>query len=140
MQIKESLDYGNTKKFSVPIPVLAFFVSLFSMVVMFAIYEYAPFGPLTIWISDLKVQYAPFLSSLRSHLLEGKLTSYSFHTGLGKNSMGLFAYYLSSPFNLLVLLFPASQISQAMAVIIILKMSLASAFMSFFLCVRRQDK
>ena len=140
MQIKESLDYGNTKKFSVPIPVLAFFVSLFSMVVMFVIYGYAPFGPLTIWISDLKVQYAPFLSSLRSHLLEGKLTSYSFHTGLGKNSMGLFAYYLSSPFNLLVLLFPASQISQAMAVIIILKMSLASAFMSFFLCVRRQDK
>lgn len=139
MYIKDNLEYEKTKKRGVPIPILAFFASFFAMIFMFAIYGYAPFGPSTIWISDLKVQYAPFLTSLRSNILEGNLNSYSFHFGLGKNIMGIFAYYLSSPFNLLTLLFPASHVSQAITIIILIKMSLAGSFMALYLCERRQD-
>jgi len=139
MYIKDHLELEKKNRRRFPIPVFAFFASFFATVLMFAIYGYAPFGPSAIWISDLKVQYAPFLTLLRSNILEGNLNSYSFQYGLGKNAWGIFAYYLSSPFNLLTLLFPASHVSQAITIIILLKMSFAGSFMAHFLCERRQD-
>ena len=91
MYIKDHLELEKKNRRRFPIPVFAFFASFFATVLMFAIYGYAPFGPSAIWISDLKVQYAPFLTLLRSNILEGNLNSYSFQYGLGKNAWGIFA-------------------------------------------------
>lgn len=114
-------------------PVFAFLVTAVVIIILFAIYEYAPFGKASILLSDLKTQYAPALVAYRNLLLSEGSLSYSFFIGMGKNVFGWFAYYLSSPLNMLALLFPAGKIDQAVVLLIILKLSFAASFLTLYL-------
>ena len=58
---------------------------------------------------------------------------YSWETGLGKDFIAQTAYYTTSPLNLLVLLFPGRMISEAVAFLIMLKISLSSASFAYYL-------
>ena len=130
-------------------PLFATLSTLALYILMLVIFRKYPFGDDAFLLSDLKVQYAPFLALLRSKT--GGLgsvppdqmlsyLSYSFKLGLGKNFIGTFGYYLSSPFNLIYLLVDQSQIDVAVLMIIISKLSLASGFMCLFLGKRFNDK
>ncbi len=123
-------------------PLIAFLSTMAMLSLFFLFSRTSPFGPGTVLISDLGVQYAPFLIGFKEHLLSGQMLSYSFILGMGKNTLGLFAYYLSSPFNVLTFLFPKGMISQAVVLLIMLKLSLASVFATLFLQKRsgRKDK
>lgn len=114
-------------------PALTFVWTLLSLVMIYFVNDIAPFGQKSILMSDLSAQYAPYLVTLRSKILSGNLLSYSMEIGMGKNLAGIFAYYLASPLNLITLLFPASHISDAIVIIIMLKLSLAGCFMTLFL-------
>jgi uncharacterized membrane protein YfhO len=114
-------------------PWIAFFSTLAMLSLFFLVTGTSPFGPNTILISDLGIQYAPFLIGYKEHLLSGDMLSYSFLLGMGKNTLGLFAYYLSSPFNFLTFLFPKGMISQAVVMLIMSKLALASVFATLFL-------
>ena len=124
---------------AIPFPVLAFFISLFFVWIAFIKSNIAPIGEHSILISDLKAQYAPYLLLFRRHLKEldfgNLLSSFSYEKGLGagKNFMSTFGYYMASPFDLITFLFPEHLIGIAMALIISLKLSFASAFMCIFL-------
>ena len=123
----------------------AFALYLFSML----IYKKYPLGNDAILISDLKAQYAPFLALMRNKITElGNVPpeqlisylSYSFKLGLGKNFASTFGYYLASPFNLIYLFIDETQINAAVMAIVVMKLSLSSGFMSFFLCKRIDEK
>ena len=87
-----------------------------------------PVGTKSILMVDLHHQYAPLLSELRYMLVEGKLDlSYNFHIGMGSSFLPAFAYYLASPFNLLLVLFKESQLTEAILVITLLKFTAAAA-------------
>jgi len=91
-------------------------------------------GILTQWsilTNDLNSQYVNFLLYYRNHLAENGLF-YSFSKGLGGNFFGIFTYYLASPLNLLVFLFPSVKIEAAITVIMLLRFGLASATFSWF--------
>lgn len=111
----------------------AFLLAAFLLTALFALLGMYPFGPHSILISDLSVQYAPDLAAYKNQLLSGGLQTYSFQIGMGKNTLGLFAYYLASPINFVTFLFPSSMIAEAVLVLITIKLSLASAFMTLFL-------
>ena len=111
-------------------PLYATLATLLLYVLMLVVFKKYPLGDDAFLLSDLKVQYAPFLALLRSKI--GGLgsipqdqllsyISYSFKLGLGKNFIGTFGYYLSSPFNLIYLLIDPSQIDAAVVMIIISK-------------------
>ena len=51
-------------------------------------------------------QYMPFFSDYQDKLREGSSLFYSFQEGMGTNFLSLWSYYLASPLNLLILLFP----------------------------------
>ncbi len=123
-------------------PFISFFSTSALLCLLFFIIGIAPFGPRTVLVSDLMAQYAPFLIGYKEQLFSDQMFSYSFIFGSGKNMLGLFAYYLSSPFNLLTFLFPKGLMSQAVVLIITLKLSFASMFMTLFLQRRsgRKDK
>ncbi len=114
-------------------PVLAFFLTMFAMVLVFAINMIVPFGSRNVLTSDLAAQYGPYLIGLKQQLTSGQSLFYSRSLGLGANTMGVFGYYLSSPVNLIALLFPASMIQEMVTLIIILKLSFAGAFMTWLL-------
>ena len=127
------------KKFSLPSPVLSLFLTAFLLVTLFAIYGFYPFGKFSVLMSDLSAQYAPNLIAYKNQLLQGNL-QYSSLISFGKNTFGLFAYYLSSPLNLITFLFPTTMISEAIMALIVVKLSLASALMTFFLQKRHHTK
>lgn len=114
-------------------PLVAFFVTLVAAVLMFTNVGVTPFGNRNILTSDLAAQYGPYLIGLRNALKSGESLLYSQAQGLGQNTMGLFAYYLSSPLNIIVLLFPKNNIQEAITVMICFKLAFAGSFMTWFL-------
>ncbi len=115
-------------------PVAAGVLSLAVMSLAYVFLGVYPVGDKSILIVDMRHQYAPLLSELRHMLLEGGSFTYSFHVGLGANFISCFAYYLASPFNLLLLLFSESQLAEGILVITLLKNALCAA--GFAACVQ----
>ncbi len=95
--------------------------------------QFYPFGTHSVILSDLSAQYAPDLVAYKHQLLSGGGFTYSFLIGMGKNTAGLFAYYLASPINFVTFLFPDHMISEAIIVLIGIKVSLSSAMMTLYL-------
>ncbi len=93
-----------------------------------------PVGDRSVMVVDMHHQYAPLLAQLRERILHGGSPLYSFDVGLGSSFLPLFAYYLSSPFNLLLVLFPESMLNEGILVITLLKNAL-TAF-CFAVCVQ----
>ena len=81
---------------------------------------------------DLGQQYIDFLSFYKNNLLSNPLNFiFTFSNGLGSSFIGTSAYYLNSPFNLLLLLFSNSSLPIAILLIISLKVG-AIGLSSFF--------
>ncbi|RVU70066.1 MULTISPECIES: YfhO family protein [Lactobacillus] len=73
---------------------------------------------------DLGQQYVDFFAFLRSKLFSDPLSLiYTFQNGLGGSMVATTAYYLLSPFNLIVFLFPQSALPIAILTIISLKIA-----------------
>lgn len=71
---------------------------------------------------DLGQQYIDFLSFYKTNLFSNPLNFiFTFSNGLGNSLIGTSAYYLNSPFNLLVLLFSHSSLPTAILLVISLK-------------------
>ncbi|NHM14529.1 YfhO family protein [Xiamenia xianingshaonis] len=64
-----------------------------------------PFGPASFLADDLQYQYVDFYSWYQRVLGGEEALLYTSSQALGSNAWGLFSYYLSSPFNLLLPLF-----------------------------------
>lgn len=113
--------------------ILSFLLPGLLVAFYFAIRGAFPFGPSSVLTVDLGQQYIDFFAYLRQTLLgnPGQLF-YAFNKGLGGDMFGVFAYYLLSPFNLLVVLFPADLLDVAVFVIMILKISTAGLTMGWY--------
>ncbi|AQG72203.1 hypothetical protein AWJ15_04040 [Lacticaseibacillus rhamnosus] len=113
--------------------ILSFLLPGLLVAFYFAIRGAFPFGSSSVLTVDLGQQYIDFFAYLRQTLLgnPGQLF-YAFNKGLGGDMFGVFAYYLLSPFNLLVVLFPADLLDVAVFVIMILKISTAGLTMGWY--------
>ncbi|MBR3058184.1 MAG: YfhO family protein [Clostridiales bacterium] len=114
-------------------PLVAFFATLIAMFAVFAINQITPFGPRNILTSDLGAQYGPYLIGYKNALKSGQSLLYSQSLGLGQNTLGVFAYYLSSPLSFLVFLFPATRLQESITILISVKLAFAGAFMTWLL-------
>lgn len=98
----------------------------------------APFngGRYTLAVNDGDVQYLDFFSYFKD-VLEGKASvGYDFSKGIGGNMYAVYAYYLASPLNLLVLFFKKTQMATFYNLLVLIKLCLASLSMSIFLDLR----
>lgn len=112
---------------------MAFFLAALLFIIVCIWYKVTPFGGKTLMIIDSLHQYLPFFSEYYDKLKEGGGFLYSWNGAGGYNFLTLWAYYLSSPFNLLILLFPKVHINTAMTLIIGLKICLCSVTMTYLL-------
>ncbi len=94
---------------------------------MLGVWILAKIGPggHSLIIIDGLHQYMPFFSDYYEKLKTGSSLFYSFHEGMGTNFLSLWSYYLASPMNLLILLFPHSQLNTAVSLIVTLKIILS---------------
>ena len=114
-------------------PLLAFFATMLAMILVFLINMITPFGNRNVLTSDLGAQYGPYLIGYKQAILSGEFLFYNRSLGIGSNTLGAFAYYLSSPLNLIALLFPTTMIQELVSCLIIIKLSFAGAFMTWLL-------
>lgn len=100
-----------------------------------------PFGDKMILAHDGWHQYYPFFRDFQAKLLNGQSLQYTWSVGMGIGYLSLFAYYLASPLNLLVLLMPTAYLTELFAFLTILKLGLAGLFFGLFLKItyRRND-
>ncbi len=115
---------------------LAFLIPVSIMLILFIQRGIYPFGERSFMRTDLYHQYAPFHQMLRQALQNGESIEYTWNIGLGTNMISLFAYYLCSPFNLLLLFWPAKYVIEFISYGAIVKIGLAGATMTYYLAKR----
>ena len=113
--------------------VLAFFVPLILLWLIFISLKVYPFGDNSVLVLDLNGQYVYFFDGFRQTVKEGGSLLYSWSRALGGEFMGIFAYYLSSPFTFLTLLFSRYHITEALLMIILCKVGSIGATTAFYL-------
>ncbi len=99
-----------------------------------------PFGDGTLLLSDMSTQYVDFMAEYQRILHGNGSLFYSWHAGIGLNFLGLFAYYLSSPFNLLLFFFPEKNLLDAITLITVLKISGCGLTFAIYLRGRFADR
>ena len=111
----------------------AFIVPMLLMWMIYIAMEVYPFGKNSVLVLDLNGQYVYFYEELRAKILEGGSLLYSWGRALGGEFMGIFAYYIASPFAFLVALFPKDHITEALLTIILLKTGSMGLTMGLYL-------
>lgn len=113
--------------------VASFVLPLMLLCSLWAVLSLAPFGNKQLLVSDLGTQYMPFLSGLKHTLTQGTLSTYSFFSSIGEPTLPLAAYYLMSPFHILIFLFPTHALPMVILSIITLKIACMGLTMFFYL-------
>ena len=128
------LDNSNS---AIPSGNITYFISFFIPLIMFVALYYVkdifPFGNNCYLRSDMYHQYAPFFSELWNKIRNGESLTYSWNIGMGTNFTSLYAYYLASPTNWLIALFPQKYMIEIMNAFIILKLSCASLTFTYYI-------
>lgn len=120
---------------------LCFLIPALIMWLIYICLRTFPFGEESVLVLDLNGQYVYFFEGLRDILLGESSPLYSFSRALGGEFFGIFAYYLSSPFSFLVLLFPKSMITEALLLMFLLKVgSCGLTFGIYIEATRKRSK
>ncbi len=114
-------------------PVLAGALTLMIAAIAYACVGMWPVGQESPMIVDMHHQYLPMLAQMRDMLLHGGSPLYSFEIGTGTSFIPLFGYYLASPLNLLLLLFPQAYLPEGILVITLIKLALTGSMMTLCL-------
>lgn len=123
----------HNKRKSISIYLLSFLIPIIIMLIVYAISEIYPFGDKTLLFRDLRGQYVSYFSAFRNALLGDGSLLYSFTKEIGGNMFGLTTYYMMSPFNIILLLFPKEMITEAILVMTLLKIGSCGLTLSIFL-------
>ena len=125
--VSKRIKFQNAREIIIP-GVLTFCV----LMLLFWMKGLAPFGTKSLVVMDANIQYLDFFSYFKD-VLEGKNSiGYSFGKTLGGTNIAVFSYYLSSPFNLLLIFFKRSQIHTFFDLVVVLKLSFASMTFAYF--------
>ncbi len=114
-------------------PLLAFLAPCIGMLFVMLISGYTPFGSYSMLYSDMYHQYYPFFVAFRKALLSGQSLLFNWSAGMGMDYLGLAAYYLASPLNLLSVLVPEGWLLQYFSLLVPIKLGFAGLFFALFL-------
>lgn len=113
--------------------IIAFTCTAILLIAIGGILHMAPFGSNALSAVDARIQYLDFFSYGKGILTGIHRPFYTFDKALGGNIWGVVAYYMLSPFNLFILFFDQSQFNTFYNLLVVIKLSLCSATMAFYL-------
>lgn len=111
---------------------LSFFLPMGLMAAVFAVCGLVPFGQRTLGVMDMSHQYIGFLASLRDIIAGRAGLLYLPSMCLGGNMLGVAAYYLTSPLNLITCLFPRENLYTAVSLLYFLRVGLSGLTMCVY--------
>lgn len=113
---------------------LSFWLPFLLMAGYFAARQMFPFGHSSLLTVDLGQQYIDFFAFYRDTLLHHpSQILYSFSKAIGGDMFGVWAYYLFSPFNLLLLLTPGKWLTAGIMLVTLLKYGCAGLSFAWLL-------
>ena len=124
---------GKGKGFDSYYLIAAFIIPFMIMLAVYICMEKHPFGNNSILTLDMQAQYVYYFEALRRLLTEGGSWLYSWERTLGGEFMGIVAYYVASPFNLLLVIFPKSMIPDAIMFIQLTKIGAMGVTFAYYL-------
>ncbi len=116
--------------------VLAFVIPALIMLIIFAAKGIYPFGDNSFLRTDMYHQYAPFHMEMLDKLQNGGSLFYTWDIGAGTNFLALFAYYLATPFNWLLLICPKGLLVEFVSYMVVLKIGLCGLAFAYYLSKR----
>ena len=116
---------------------LSFFLPLLILEGIAVAEKIQPFGSESFLIVDALHQYLPFFADYQEKLKHMDSMFYSFHAGLGYNFLGLWAYYLASPLNLVIAFVSKSMLTTVLSHLYIIKIALCCFTAAFYFRKRR---
>lgn len=115
------------------IPLSSLLITALLMTSYMLLRGYAPFGIKTLASHDAYIQYLELFAHFKD-ILEGQASlASSFAKGIGGEGIGVYSYYLASPWSLLVTFFSKSSLPAFYNMLVIIKLSLASCLMTYYL-------
>ena len=128
----------QVKKLVYNVSFLSFIIPVMVLFGVWIVKGIAPFGSGSLMIVDGLHQYLPFFSEYYEKLKHGDSLLYSWDTGMGNGFITLWAYYLASPLNLIILLFKKISLNTAVSLIVSLKIALSGYTFSKYLRYKRE--
>ena len=113
--------------------IAAFIIPFLIMLAVYVCLQKHPFGNNSVLTLDMQAQYVYYFEALRRLLTEGGSWLYSWERTLGGEFMGIIAYYVGSPFNVLLVLFPKSMIPDAIMFIQLTKIGAMGVTFAYYL-------
>lgn len=111
----------------------AFIIPALILFIAYAIFGIYPFGEESVLVLDLNGQYVYYYENLRDALHGNGSLVNSWSRNLSGETIGIFAYYLASPFMLIVMLLPRSIMTASILIMQLCKVGTASVTMCHFL-------
>jgi len=124
-------NYNKIKKYDFLF--ITFLIGIIIVGIIYKLQNVAPIGKNSLLTVDFYHQYGPMLAELYDRITTGENLIYSFNTGLGLPLFRNFFNYLSSPLNLLILLFKRNNIVMSYSIIIGLKGILSAITCTYYL-------
>lgn len=115
----------------------AFLIPFLIMEIIAVVMKVEPFGSQSFLIVDALHQYLPFFADYQEKLKSLDSLFYSFHGGLGYNFLGLWAYYLASPMNLIIVLCSKETLNLVLSHLFIFKIALCCFTAAFYFRKKR---
>lgn len=124
---------SKNRKNSALIYVLAFLIPTAVVLGVMAYQGITPFGDNSVFIWDARLQHKDYYGYLWDLFHGNASIEFSAGKSLGGRMLGLIGFYISSPLNILLVLFEKSQIPTFMAVMIVLRIGLCGLTSQFFI-------
>lgn len=117
----------------------AFALPLLILLAVFAAVGIAPFGTKNLLVTDMDGQYVSFFAYYKDLLANDNDLLYTFSKNLGGDMLSFAAYYLLSPFNLVLLPFSTVRLPVGILLMTLLKVGSAGLTCCIFLSRERRD-
>lgn len=111
----------------------AFLIPAALLFISYAIFGVYPFGKESVLVLDLNGQYVYYFENLRDALHGSGSLLNSWSRNFSGEIIGMFAYYLASPFTLIVMLLPRSFITGSLLIMQLCKVGTAGVTMCHYL-------
>lgn len=112
---------------------IAFFLPVSIMLVAYAFFKVKPFGDNSVLVLDLNGQYVYYYEAFRDAFWGDGSFIYDWSRNLSGEMFGIFAYYLASPFMLIICLLPRTWMVVSILILQLAKMGTASVTFAFFM-------
>ena len=111
----------------------AFMLPVAIMYLVYACFGVHPFGDMSVLVLDLNGQYVSYYEAFRDAIWGDGSLIYSWSRNLSGETLGMFGYYLASPFMWIVVLLPRSMILGAIEIMELAKVGCCGLSMAYYL-------